>query len=75
MTIRSLAELILELTGSKSSIVYEELPKDDPRIRQPDIRRAKKILGWEPRTPLREGLQKTLVYFERLLRKSGALKS
>jgi dTDP-glucose 4,6-dehydratase len=63
MTIRQLAERIIALTGSKSRIVEKPLPVDDPRVRQPDITRARTILGWEPKVPLEEGLAKTLVYF------------
>jgi len=63
-----LAQTILDLTGSRSSLVYEPLPQDDPRQRQPDIRLAKTQLGWEPQIPLREGLKPTIAYFEQLLR-------
>jgi UDP-glucuronate decarboxylase len=59
-TIRQLAELVLELTGSKSKLVYKALPADDPLQRQPDITLAKQMLGWEPTVPLREGLIKTI---------------
>jgi dTDP-glucose 4,6-dehydratase len=62
-TVRQLAERVLALTGSKSEIVHRPLPVDDPRVRQPDITRAKQLLGWEPRVPLDEGLQKTIAYF------------
>src|SRR5215510_10037603 len=62
-TVRQLAERVLALTGSKSEIVQRPLPVDDPRVRQPDITRAKQLLGWEPRVPLDEGLQKTISYF------------
>jgi dTDP-glucose 4,6-dehydratase len=55
-----LAELIISLTGSSSEIVYEALPVDDPQVRQPDITRAKQILGWEPAIALRDGLRKTI---------------
>src|SRR5438876_11424120 len=63
MTIRQLAERIIALTGSKSRIVEKPLPVDDPKVRQPDITRARTILGWEPKVPLDEGLGKTLAYF------------
>ena len=63
-TIRQLAELVIELTGSKSRIEEHPLPADDPRQRQPDIRRARELLDWEPTVPLVEGLQKTIAYFE-----------
>ncbi|HKI90431.1 MAG TPA: UDP-glucuronic acid decarboxylase family protein [Draconibacterium sp.] len=64
-----LAKLILELTGSKSKILHLPLPKDDPVQRQPDIKLAKKILnGWEPKVQLKEGLQKTIDYFNQTLK-------
>ncbi|MGO9360471.1 MAG: UDP-glucuronic acid decarboxylase family protein [Xanthobacteraceae bacterium] len=66
-TIRELAELTIELTGSKSRLEFAPLPADDPRQRQPDIAQARAALGWEPKVSLREGLQKTIPYFERLL--------
>ena len=67
ITIRELAATVVRLTGSKSRIVYEELPKDDPRRRRPDITKAGRILGWTPTTPLEAGLERTIDYFERLL--------
>jgi dTDP-glucose 4,6-dehydratase len=63
MTIEDIAREILRLTGSKSRIVYRPLPEDDPKVRQPDIARARTLLGWEPKVPLEEGLRKTLDYF------------
>jgi len=69
-TIRQLAEQVIELTGSKSRIIEKPLPSDDPRQRQPDITLARKELGWEPKVELREGLLKTIEYFDGLL-KSG----
>ena len=63
MTIRQLAERIIALAGSKSRIVEKPLPVDDPKVRQPDITRARTILGWEPKVPLDEGLRTTLAYF------------
>ena len=63
-TIKQLAELVIELTGSKSQIIYEPLPSDDPTQRQPIIDKAKAILGWEPTVQLREGLIKTIEYFD-----------
>ena len=63
-----LAEQVKELTNSKSEIIYEPLPEDDPRQRQPDITLAKNKLGWEPKVPLREGLEKTITYFSDLLK-------
>jgi UDP-glucuronate decarboxylase len=71
-TIRELAELVLEMTGSKSELVYRPLPQDDPLRRQPDIRRARETLGWEPVIPLREGLTKTIAYFDDLLKRGLA---
>jgi dTDP-glucose 4,6-dehydratase len=62
-TILQLAELAVELTGSSSEIVFEPLPVDDPTQRQPDITRARELLGWEPRVGLREGLEQTAAYF------------
>ena len=67
-TIRELAELTVKLTNSNSKIVYRELPADDPKQRKPDITLAKKLLNWEPTTPLAVGLQKTIEYFEELLK-------
>jgi dTDP-glucose 4,6-dehydratase len=55
-----LAETVIEVTASKSDIVYEALPIDDPKTRQPDISLAREVLGWEPEVPLREGLQRTI---------------
>ena len=66
-TMIELAERVKELTSSKSEIRFEPLPEDDPRRRQPDITLAKEKLGWEPRVPLREGLEKTITYFSGLL--------
>jgi UDP-glucuronate decarboxylase len=62
-TIRELAELVLELTGSRSKLVYHPLPADDPKHRRPDIALATKRLGWRPTVPLREGLAKTIDWF------------
>jgi UDP-glucuronate decarboxylase len=68
-TIRELAEMTLELTGSRSKIVYQPLPQDDPKQRRPDITLAHKVLGgWAPKVQLREGLAKAIAYFEELLR-------
>ena len=66
-TIIELAELVIEMTATKSKIRFEPLPSDDPRQRRPDISRAKALLGWEPKTQLREGLVRTIAYFEKLL--------
>lgn len=60
-----LAKEIIELTGSNSKIIFKELPEDDPKIRQPDITKAKKYLGWEPKVNRIEGLKKTLEYFRK----------
>ncbi len=67
LTVKGLAELVLELTGSEAGIVYQPLPEDDPRVRQPDIALARKVLGWEPKVPVREGLKRTLSYFAQVL--------
>ena len=67
-TILQLAELVIELTDSKSRIVRRELPADDPKQRRPDISKAEKLLNWRPVTPLREGLKLTIAYFDRLLK-------
>ncbi len=66
-TMLELAQLVLDLTGSSSKLVYHPLPTDDPKQRQPDITRAKAVLDWEPRTELREGLTQTIAYFARRL--------
>lgn len=68
MTILQFAERIRALCGSSSPIVHRPLPVDDPKVRQPDIRRAREWLGWEPRTDLDEGLQRTIEYFRGLIR-------
>jgi dTDP-glucose 4,6-dehydratase len=62
-----LANLIINLTGSKSKIEFKPLPEDDPKQRCPDISRAKQLLGWEPKVTLEEGLKITIEYFKRLL--------
>jgi UDP-glucuronate decarboxylase len=62
-----LARLVLDATGSASDIVYEPLPVDDPRQRQPDIAVARERLGWEPVVPLREGLERTAAWFRQSL--------
>jgi len=67
ITIRALAEVIIALSGSSSPIVERPLPVDDPKVRQPDITRARTRLGWEPRVPLEDGLRRTLEYFRRKL--------
>ena len=70
-TMKQLAELTIELTGSRSELTYAALPQDDPRQRRPDISQAQRELGWSPNIPLREGLARTIAYFEGLL-SSGA---
>lgn len=72
-TIRQLAEMAIELTGSSSKLVFMPLPADDPRQRQPDIRLAREALDWEPKIMLREGLAKTIEYFDGLLRNHVAV--
>jgi len=66
-TIRELAELVIELTGSRSELVTKPLPADDPTQRQPDIRLARETLGWQPNVALREGLEQTIPYFRTML--------
>ena len=66
-TVRQLADLVLRLTGSKSPVVQRPLPTDDPRVRQPDIARARATLAWEPAVSLEEGLARTIPYFRGLL--------
>lgn len=67
MTIKEFAEKVVALTGSRSEITYKELPQDDPKVRQPDITRAGKILGWKPEVDLDDGLKMTLEYFRKKL--------
>ncbi|MGC6464212.1 MAG: UDP-glucuronic acid decarboxylase family protein [Akkermansiaceae bacterium] len=69
-TMLDLAEQVIDLTGSGSKIVYHDLPQDDPKQRQPDISKARELLGWEPKTQLREGLVKTIDFFEQELSRS-----
>jgi dTDP-glucose 4,6-dehydratase len=63
MTIRQFAEAIRDRLNSKSEIIYEPLPEDDPKQRQPDISKARTILGWEPQVSLEDGIEKTIEYF------------
>ncbi|NQT75140.1 MAG: GDP-mannose 4,6-dehydratase, partial [Candidatus Omnitrophica bacterium] len=65
LKIIDLAKKIIKLTGSKSKIVYKELPEDDPKVRQPDIKRAKELLKWNPKIRLEEGLKETIKWFKR----------
>jgi dTDP-glucose 4,6-dehydratase len=69
-TIKELADLVLEMTGSTSAIDRRPLPQDDPKVRRPDITRARRILGWEPKVPLRDGLRRTIEFFKSLEPKS-----
>lgn len=69
ITVRELAELVLEITGSRSRIVHRPLPMDDPRRRRPDIRLAEARLGWSPQVPLRDGLERTVVSFLRRMQR------
>jgi dTDP-glucose 4,6-dehydratase len=71
-SVRQVAEMILEIAGSRSGIVYEPLPEDDPKQRRPDITRARETLGWEPRVPAEEGLKLTFKWFAQSLRRSEA---
>ncbi|HLG30897.1 MAG TPA: NAD-dependent epimerase/dehydratase family protein, partial [Candidatus Brocadiales bacterium] len=70
ITILQFAKEILEITKSKSKIVFKPLPEDDPKIRQPDISKAKSLLNWEPRVDRLEGLAKTLVFFRKRLNRN-----
>jgi UDP-glucuronate decarboxylase len=65
-TIRQLAELVIELTGASSKLVFKPLPSDDPMQRKPDIGRAREVLGWEPTVQLEQGLKRTIGYFEKM---------
>ena len=66
-TIRQLAETVIRMTGSRSRIIYRPLPQDDPVQRRPDIALAREKLGWDPRTPLSDGLEKTIAYFRKVI--------
>ena len=70
--IKQLAELVIDLTGAKSRLIYKPLPSDDPTQRKPVIDKARELLGWEPTVQLREGLQRTIAYFEGLIREGVA---
>ena len=74
-TLAQLATLVIELTGSKSKIVHEKLPSDDPRQRKPDITQARDVLSWEPKVQLREGIGKTIDYFDGLLAQGETYKA
>jgi len=74
-TVRELAEKVIALTNSKSKIVHQPLPNDDPKQRQPDIVLARERLGWQPTVPLEQGLSKTIAYFEDLIRRTTRCKN
>jgi dTDP-glucose 4,6-dehydratase len=65
LTIRQIAETIIRMTGSKSQLVYRPLPEDDPKVRRPDITKARTLLGWEPKVALEDGLTRTIEYFRK----------
>jgi UDP-glucuronate decarboxylase len=67
-TIKHLAEIVIDMVGSKAKLIYKPLPSDDPKQRQPDIGYAKEVLGWQPRVALRDGLVKTIEYFDTMLK-------
>ena len=67
LTVMDIAQLVLKLTGSPATIQHNPLPVDDPKVRRPDIRRAKTLLGWEPAVTLEDGLEKTIQYFRTIL--------
>jgi UDP-glucuronate decarboxylase len=72
-TIKQLAEEVIALTGAKSKLIYQPLPSDDPKQRQPDIAKAQELLGWQPTIKLRDGLTKTIAYFDGLLKEGDPL--
>jgi dTDP-glucose 4,6-dehydratase len=72
MTIKQFAEEIIRITGTRSTIEHRPLPEDDPKVRQPDISRAKKILGWEPKVQFEEGIKKTIEYFRTASKSAGS---
>ncbi|GJD58479.1 UDP-glucuronic acid decarboxylase family protein [Methylobacterium dankookense] len=74
ITIRQLAEVVCAVTQSKSRLIFRPLPSDDPRRRQPDITKARQVLGWEPTTRLRAGVERTAAYFADLLARQGAVR-
>lgn len=65
MTIKQFGEAVLRITGSKSKFTFKDLPQDDPKVRKPDISKAKRVLGWEPKVDLEEGLKRTFAYFDK----------
>jgi len=66
-----LATMVIDMTGSRSRVVHRPLPENDPRQRRPDISRAQELLSWKPRTQLKDGLRRTITYFEKLLSEKG----
>ena len=71
LSVKEIAERVLKITGSSSKVVFRPLPSDDPTRRQPDIRRAKELLGWQPAVPVEEGLKETVQYYKSILQESG----
>ncbi len=67
LTVNGIAQLVVQLVGAKTAVEYRPLPADDPRVRRPDIRRARALLGWEPRVELEDGLRQTIEYFRKVL--------
>jgi dTDP-glucose 4,6-dehydratase len=67
MSLLEMAKLIIELTESRSEVVFEALPVDDPQVRQPDIARARDLLGWEPEFDVREGIRRTIEHYTKIL--------
>ena len=72
MTLLDMAKTVVELTESRSEIVFQALPVDDPKVRQPDISRARDLLGWEPKIPIREGLRRTIEHAMQVLGEPSA---
>ncbi len=72
MSLLEMAELVVELTGSRAEVVFEPLPEDDPQVRQPDITRARQLLGWEPEVGLREGLVQTIEQYAKSIASPAA---
>jgi dTDP-glucose 4,6-dehydratase len=68
MTIKQFADEIIRIIGTKSQIEYKPLPVDDPKVRQPDISRAKKVLGWQPKVEFDQGIKETIAYFQNRLK-------
>jgi nucleoside-diphosphate-sugar epimerase len=72
MAIIEFAKLVNGITGNSAGVVHEPLPVDDPKVRQPDITRARSVLGWEPEVPLEDGLRETITWFEERLGRDDA---